>query len=1015
MIRFKPCAPLILCLFFVAMSLPVRAADHSYNSDATVTSATTWAAEESIEITAGGGDVTVTVQDVSLTGFLSTLDIIAGSSGNATLTFTSTSPSTTFSDVVTLAGNSSGGIATLEMENGAAVTASGGTEIGGNAVLDVSGSYISSGLLLAGNGAQAIVRAGGTLSVSGLTQITNGTLTVISGAAAAQFAGIALDGSNAVMNVAGDVTLTGGRTIALTSGGTLNVDGSATITGPITNTSGHFNVDSGVSLTVDGTVVSDAGQSGTVPTYGTTIDGSMTANAFTVGGGAALVDGTVNTDNFHMTGGQLDISGQMNGVTASGGFVVDGGTVNILAGGVVDTANIALSGSSILNVRGDVTDAAVDVAGGTVNVSDGGKLGTTAGALGGFSVSGSNTVVNIQGSGSELNTDRLSFSGGVINVASDGYLSADAVDAFAGTMNINGASAYFDNGFQIGGNGRIAVGAGGASIGVGSGATMTVGSGGSFDLSAGNASVSGNLTISSGGSYIAGFDRSASTVNLATVSGTATVANGASVRMSLDLQSHVNSVIDDLPTSPVVVLEASTVAAGQTLSWTSGSYEYIYGLDASGNLAVVNAIIIDEDTRYANLIELWNRDPSVNGHAADIIDRAFGKAITDGHAIRVGDQARYESYSRNGQANIDVLAGLAEATGITDGPTGYSGLMLYSGSGLNLANRAVLESTGSITRRVIRRNDAVRHELALAAASIDPDLAACMDNPANRLWVDGTYHRDHQSRDAGIPGYKYSPVGLTLGYDRVLGNQAVLGAAFAYAGGDFEDLAALGNDSSIDTYAALLYGSYNHCSGLYLSGALGYAYSDNDIRDYRALAGELGWNRAEYHNTTLMAALRLGIDIEPVEYLTITPSVGFSYQNSHGSAHDQFFQADNFGSSFNSLTVGKMKNHSASIPFELRVGYDLFADDDSLLNLSVLAGYAYETHDKGVSGSFGYGGLDDFGRFAPLGQGVGRHIMNFGIGAKYLYRQYEFSFDYDYYGRNGHGSHGFLGRFGVSF
>lgn len=1020
MITFKLRAVLTTCLLCLAAA-QAWSEEKVYSGSGTILT-DEWEAGDGIQVTNSGGATTAIVQGFGIDGVMDTLKVYAPG-GNTTLTFTSSAPTVTFDGAVEIAGGSSGGVATLEIATGANVRTNSSTQIGGNATLNVSGTYTTNGILLQGTNSQpgqAVVKSGAALWVTDYTDIYNGTFTIESGANSVRLAGVNVNGSNSVMNVGGDVTLTGEQAITLTYQGALNITDDATIAGSIVNTSGRFNVESGAMLVVDGDVTSTAGSSGTTPTYGTNIDGYMDAIGFTVDGGAALVAGEVYAGIVSVTGGQLDIEGTVTAAIAE--FAGAGGTVNIQSGGYMDADDIEIGGAATVNVKGTLTGGSVDVAGGTVNITESGKMGTTTNAVTTLTVSGANAIVNVQGSAAELNAKALSFSGGTINITGGGAMNVDTVDSFAGRMNINNGTAYFDKSFQIGADGRMVVGANGANIGLGAGAAMTVGNGGYFDLTSGNASVSGNLSISSGGIYVAGFNKTTNTVNMASVSGDATISSGASIRLSLDLQAKVNSMIDQLGANPLAILAADNTSVGQTLSWTSGSYQYIYGLDSNGDLAVLDAIAIDEDDRYANLIALWNKDSSMHGHAAQIIDKKLGKAITDGHAIRVGDPDRFASYSLNGQYNLDVLAAIAEGVGMQepeyeDGPlySGYSGLMLYSGSGLNLVNRAVLESTGSMTRRVIRRNDAVRHELALAAASLDPDLAACMDNPANRLWVDGSYLSEHQSRDAGIPGYKYRPIGLTVGYDKVLGNQVVVGAAFAYAGGDFEDLAAVGSDSSIDTYAALLYGSYNHCSGLYVSGALGYAYSDNDIRDRRVLIGEIGWNRAEYHNKTLTAALRVGMDIEPVEYLTITPSVGFNYQNSHSNSHNQFFSGDNYGSKFNTLAVGKIKNHSATIPFELRIGYDLFADDDSLLNLSVLGGYAYETHDKGASGSYGFGGLEDFGAFTPVGQGVGRHIMNIGVGAKYLYKQYEFGFDYDYYGRNGHSAHSLVGRFGISF
>lgn len=701
-------------------------------------------------------------------------------------------------------------------------------------------------------------------------------------------------------------------------------------------------------------------------------------------------------------------------------FDITGGSLQTDAGSLIGgSTRFTVSGTSSVSLAGQMLDTTtMELSGGTTTFASSFTVvdsSYTASALTGLAIKGS-AIVNVASAVDIRSGGTFEFTGGTVNLQTGGALNAASTGndlSLRGTFNLNGGTASFaDNVSWTGG--KINVNVANAAIDMNNN-KFTLGAGGTLDASEGNLTLSNSTGLTISGTYMAGYNGSDVTMVTSTGgSGTLTVNSQASIQMSSALQRYINSGGLTSSGGEVLILDsdALTRSGAQTLSWVAGSYVYDYEVrqksDGTWGLFVTNSTLRSSEEQYNALLNAWNS--VTDGNAAKLINRDFANVIIQSGNIVTGS-GNYDALSKSGKFNAEVLSSLSSPS------TGsYDALMLYNGSGLGMVNQAVINSNYQIMKVLGQRNKHLRHELQVASDSLSSSYAYAADilneTAANRVWAVGNYIHDNAGEDEGYMGYHYRATGVAFGYDRLFGNMT-LGGAFSYTGGDFEDSSALENDSTINTYGFHLYGSYNSPTGWFANGSIGYGYSDDQIRDYRNLNGNLGWNTADYHTNSWMMAANVGYDLKPSDYLTVSASMGIAYQHAANSTHDQYFTSGSLGG--NTINAGNVKNHSTQLPLEVSVSYDVLGDDDQLLTFFGTVGYAYEFNNTGAEGRIAYGGLGNLGSVDIVSRQPGRHVLNLGLGAKYYYNQYEFGLSYDYTNRKKYNSHNIIGNFGIAF
>ena len=283
---------------------------------------------------------------------------------------------------------------------------------------------------------------------------------------------------------------------------------------------------------------------------------------------------------------------------------------------------------------------------------------------------------------------------------------------------------------------------------------------------------------------------------------------------------------------------------------------------------------------------------------------------------------------------------------------------------------------------------------AMASAIVNSDHA-------NRVWASGFGLWQDAGASGGDLGFRYDSGGIMAGYDRAFG-PVMIGGAFGYTHGSFEDKAALDSDSKIDSYLVNISGTYNHQSGLFAGLMGGYLYTDYDMKSLLTLTGVR--QDSGYHANTLSIGAEAGYDWKPVECLVATPTIGIQYHNTRTGRISGVL-----------TSVDRLREDALQLPVDLEVRYDFVTDGDRVIGLKANAGYAYNFKNDGADGTLTYNGVVNSPWVRVEGRRPGRHALNLGGGLKYSAGGFSAVVEYDYYARKDYDAHRVMGTIGVSF
>lgn len=950
------------------------------------------------------------------------------------------------------------GWATVSIGEDARVIVGGKVDLNDYSKIDISSSGTGSanlytwGLNIAGKESTVTIGANGNLTVGNSldttdskTRITEGSLRLTSNGKATFYGTVSVSGEDASLVLSGQSTInmeqstvSRDQTIILTDKGQLIADGSATaadIHGNVDNQTGSMQVDG--NLTVSGEVATSSSE-------GTVVNGSLTAGSLrvytrnlgsgqtTTGKVTVAAGGLLTTDSVTVESGTLDIQGDLSHVssgssllTLTGGTVTVGASSTVTMDGITASAgsfsaaagsdlqvdSLRFSGSVSATISGKVkAGAGISVSGGTLNlnsvaddIGDGTGLDT-------LSSSGSG-IINLS---STFTTDNMSI-GGTLNMNS-GLLTVNNATTVTGTVSMNGGSFDFKGNVSLGSSGSLIMNTASASIEMNNN-TLTIGAGGTLDTQAGSLTLTNSGGVNLNGTYIVGHDGTDTTMLISEGGGALSIGANASVQMNTDARRAFTQTIN--PKGMLILDTDGMGAAGTTLFWNSGSTVYYYEVletsTGEWGLYVTGSRTLTRQEQYANILGAWRGNDRVGSNVGNVLNQSLLDAIVDSAALVEGSVPGYDNLSNSGKFNAEALTSLVNPK---HSGAGYDSLMLYNGSGITMASEAIISSNARLMRRVGDRNNIVRREVIREQAE-DPegyaDYEPC-DLPPDmaRVWAEVLYHSDSAGHRDGFAGYKYRGTGLMLGADKRKG-EVWFGGSLTYLGGSFDDSSALDSDSDIDTYAAILYAGYQHDSGTYFNASLGYGYSDNALDDLRVLNGYAGRNRASYASHSVMANLAVGKDFPVGEYLTLTPSTGIRYIHTRNNGHTQTFSSSGFRGA-ETLHADAISAHSAAVPVDLAISYDVIGgDQETAFSITGKVGYEYEMSNKGAKGNIRYVGLSGIGPVRAASRAPGRHTLNLGVSTRYLYKNYEFGFAYDYSNRDKYNSHALTASAGMIF
>lgn len=340
---------------------------------------------------------------------------------------------------------------------------------------------------------------------------------------------------------------------------------------------------------------------------------------------------------------------------------------------------------------------------------------------------------------------------------------------------------------------------------------------------------------------------------------------------------------------------------------------------------------------------------------------------------------------------------------------------MYTGLNNSGVADVAISTSNQLVSRVqehVRYNSAARAMLEDGWCDTEAQVAAAMNAEIlNRAWIGGFGLLENAGSNNGLSGYRYEAGGFIGGYDRAYGPLTV-GGVFAYARGDFSDKSALRHDSTISSYSGAIHATYNRADGLYVTGMLGYTYSDNDINELRSdasAAAGVSWNRADYHSNTVNGSLELGYDIVTDGGWRITPSLGVRHIRTYIANHRE---------QLGDAIAGKITDvdkDATFIPVRFDVNYALLKGSEASLRLNAGIGYTYNVTDNGVGGHFDPYGFANAFRHRVKGRESDQHFVNASAGLQFVAGPMDFGFQYEFTGSSHTRTHRLNGSVGMSF
>ena len=842
------------------------------------------------------------------------------------------------------------------------------------------------------------------------------------------------------------VTVTGSK-LTVQGGGTLNIgreDDGTPSTGAIT-----INLESGglkTNLTVgDSTGTGTINLGATGGTQGVTIVGKRLGIA---DGDVTYTDQTgaiiLNFEELVFNKGTLTMAGATNGLTISGAATVGDGTsadgtailtvsgtgtsgsttgARFLSGLIVakggtltntGNATVYLGTSGALRLMGGRLESSADDL--TLNTKtvtvDGDAKSVIDGSAGGqiLFATGTNMTVkqDLDIVDAQISVTGYNQTAGVVTAGGTSRLTAAGAATVTGATSVFAGNASFAEGASFT-NGATLGGAVDSLIAAASGKTVSVNAASYVDLSTNNvdlaagtaAAISGTIKVGSGQLGLATgatltFDASSSfrVTGSVAVGQIVVRANGLPSIIDFDLANAVDDQFllgeyrfaQNATTGDIYVESA---LAGELLDGTDWEKVRDRVIDKYGPIMNTPGFI-------ENIYKSVSNAPA--GHYLDPLRPDPAVVAGSGSAIE-------KSYLMNLE-NFQAFA--SNHAAVRDG----SLAAMYTGLGNTNVAEVAITSANSLISRVhehVRLNSAVRAGLRETVCGGEDAVlnATAMNHP----WLGGFgMWEDTDARD-GMAGYRYDSAGFITGYDRAMGPLTV-GGVFAYAKGDYSDKSALRHDSTIASYSGAVHATYNHESGFYATGTLGYTYSENDIKEMRgdaSVASGKSWNTADYHSTTLNGGLEVGYDFRTGTGLAVTPSLGLRHIRTDSSDHGEYLGDRLAGD------VKGVKKSATYIPVRVDLGHTIVTGSESTLRLNAGAGYAYRLHTDTFKGTFQPVGFANALPHAVNGREADRHYYTLSAGMQFTTGPVNFSLDYDYAGASETSNHRLTGSVGFTF
>jgi uncharacterized protein with beta-barrel porin domain len=751
----------------------------------------------------------------------------------------------------------------VQIVNTGTITASGASGVGvlftgGSGTIDNFGMISGAGgtsIKFAGGTNELILESGGTLS--GIADGSNGTNTLVV-IGTGTLDNVQVTGFQTVEFESAVVPVGAGSTVAnaVVSMGTLTNAG--TLTGAITIDAGTSLINNGVitddSLTNAGLLNNSAAltNNGLLTSSGTFINsGMVTNNGLLINSGTLDNSGTIiGTPDGVTSGGNITNSGTIIGTTGTGVVLTGGGTLNNLAGALIQGGQYgvrAMSGDVIFNagtIIDDLTAGASLGNGATLTNQSSGTIGGVIGVIftgTGASVTNSGTITGSGGIAVQFNAGVNTLTldtGSVLNGIVDGGGGAGQV-VLQGTGTLNDKITHFGAGSML------SIASNANWLASGNLAIASVRNAGTLQPGvAGNPlKLTGNFAQTAGGVLQVALESGGGGSQLQ-VTGTASLAG--SVRV----------VPGGTFLAPNTAYTIVTATGG-----VSGTFSSV----SSGSLLLEPVISYDANDAFINLYQLAVKSlantPNQFATAA-AVDRAF---ISNPGAFNAGIVGLDQLNGPQVRAALDRLSGEVY--------TGFATTALQAGSlfAKQVQHQGLLAGLTDQNGPAALAASGGDNRLQLGAPIGDSNAA--LDHPWG-LWMSGYGQTGQFGGDGNTHNLNETIAGGAAGVDYQLMPSLRIGAAFGYGETHFSLDNANGR-GEVDRTQFGLYAGYN-VGPAYITGLLSMAFGDGHVHRDLSLPGAPAHASGRVGDTLYLASAEAGYVLAFPGIGTLTPFAGLT-------------------------------------------------------------------------------------------------------------------------------------------
>ena len=479
------------------------------------------------------------------------------------------------------------------------------------------------------------------------------------------------------------------------------------------------------------------------------------------------------------------------------------------------------------------------------------------------------------------------------------------------------------------------------------------------DLTTSRVTTSGGISLVDGGTLATTiFGRGGTTAspstNLGSINGTLTFSGAGSIAPTLagivrngDVYQVASAVsaagpVDVDFSSALVSFGADTSSGSLLLKASVMSPAAVPGLSAAGTAALTNLMAYQGSN--AALQSLGGAVESL-GSLGDV--RSAGEQLrpfVNGAAIQVP-----LAITSLFQTQVDNRLGAAGA-----------------GSSPNArVSSAFAAASDQLTSMLLAYGAATRSMARKAPALIGAE-------PDHGMWgsLVGSTIRQHDG--GGVAGYSGDAAGMIAGYDQSFSNAFRVGAAFGYATSTMDDRLAAGDQTGMQLYQGMVYGSYAMPSW-YLSGSLGTAMIDYKTVRQISFPGFKDTASGSHNGWLAIGHLEAGMPVR-LQQAVVTPLAALTYARIDQQAYNETSSAGA------ALAIAKQTTDSIRSELGMKATAPLWLTSTYGLGVETRALWRHEFGDTAQAVTAGFVGGS--GTFLAVGPSPERNMAELGAALK---------------------------------